>query len=344
MMHPHEDLNLSQQEYINIVRILAMGGDTCKEKIDGFGLHVTYEKIDGVIEARLVRSKADHEAHGVRAIDVDKRMAHNPEAAELYKIALRGMNDWADAHEVQLWPATYNCEVLKPGITNLINYGEGYKVIVHNVWDEGGIHGVLDWYYDSGDYIVSTTPELTINGMTEAEVSMWTNRIYDLLHDYETVGDFYKHSMRTAICGSIEGKDFDILVDDVFNYVFKMEGRKNLKVLKKEHPEFNWDKQLLNTLYLNTVDTLDRFDLEFGTAVLLTAYRDNFLGATKNMPCSHVGDAYGLKDVIDERDYNRWRTCKFRAYNLEGIVFGKYKFTGPFGPLNQIYGKLKRNA
>lgn len=340
MMHPHEDLNLSRSNYQNLIRRICMG-ITGTEKVDGFGLQVC---VIGK-EVRLVRSKTDLVNQGVAYNDIDQRMAHNPNAAKLYKTAVFEIQRvFSNLSNIPQWPSTINCEVITDGITNVIGYNRGFKVYIHNVWNRENTnsdHYITNEFVKSvekvHDSVVQSTPQITTKELVNYEYVMLLNMFENVwpiqLH---TVRDFYVYEIMNCL-----GLQKD-LATDCINYIFKC-NNKNLRELKKKYGEETFSKEKLKQIYSFATYHLDRLDLCIGE-VLISAIDPS----EKREDIQKYIDLAFEKGMISENDYDkqmrRWMFTGYKYHSIEGIVIdSKYKFTGSFGPLNKLLGYIKRN-
>lgn len=349
MMHPHEDITLTVREYRDLVHGVMLGQDyKATEKLDGFGLQVCFVGA----QVRLVRSKTDLKNGGVPVEEISKRMAHNPKARDLYTQALQNLQRVADNIEnLPQWPTTINCEVLTEGITNVIEYHRGFKVYIHNIWKRDQDMNVtvesscpfLDAIENMNDEIVQLTPEVELVEQLGLITNLVLDKLDELFHGYDNLRDVYIARAFELIANITTSYK---AAADMVDYIFK-NNPKDLRALKKMYGNGLFEKDVLSYVKYEMMRPFDEFDMMVGEMVIsaITPQSEN---VTQEELVDKMYQARNM-GLIDkeklQRQMSRWWVTGYRLHSIEGIVVnGKYKFTGPFGPVNQIMGCIKRNA
>ena len=349
MMHPHEDITLTVREYRDLVHGVMLGQDyKATEKLDGFGLQVCF--VDK--QVRLVRSKADLENGGVPVEEISKRMAHNPKARDLYTQAIKNLQRVADNIEnLPQWPSTINCEVLTEGITNVIEYHRGFKVYIHNIWERDQDMNVrvvsespfLDKIKGLNDEVVQLTPEVELVEQLGLITDLVLDKLDELFHGCDNLRDVYIARAFELIANITTSYK---AAADMVDYIFK-NNPKDLRTLKKMYGNGLFEKDVLAYVKYEMMRPFDEFDMMVGEMVIsaITPQSEN---VTQEELVDKMYQARNM-GLIDkeklQRQMSRWWVTGYRLHSIEGIVVnGKYKFTGPFGPVNQIMGCIKRNA
>lgn len=349
MMHPHEDITLTVREYRDLVHCVLHGQDyKVTEKLDGFGLQVCFVGA----QVRLVRSKADLKNGGVPVEEISKRMAHNPKARDLYTQALQNLQRVADNIEnLPHWPTTINCEVLTEGITNVIEYHRGFKVYIHNIWERDQDMNVrvvsespfLDEIKNLNDDVVQLTPEVELVEQLGLITNLVLDKLDEMFRGCDNLRDVYiarAFEIIASITTSYKA------AADMVDYIFK-NNPKDLRALKKMYGNGLFEKDVLAYVKYEMMRPFDEFDMMVGEMVIsaITPQSEN---VTQEELVDKMYQARNM-GLIDkekfQRQISRWWVTGYRLHSMEGIVVdGKYKFTGPFGPVNQIMGCIKRNA
>lgn len=350
MMHPHEDITLTVREYRDLVHSVMLGQDyKVTEKLDGFGLQVCFVGA----QVRLVRSKADLKNGGVSMEEISKRMAHNPKARDLYTQALQNLQRVADNIEnLPQWPTTINCEVLTEGITNVIEYHRGFKVYIHNIWfrneDDTNVRVAptcpfMDAIKDLNDEAVCLTPEVELVEQLGSITNLVLDKLDEMFRGYDNLRDVYiarAFKLIASITTSYKA------AADMVDYIFK-NNPKDLRTLKKMYGNGLFEKDVLAYVKCGVMRPFDEFDMMVGEMVIsaITPQSEN---VTQEELVDKMHKARNMSLIDKEkfqRQMSRWWITGYRLHSMEGIVVdGKYKFTGPFGPVNQIMGCIKRNA
>lgn len=349
MMHPHEDLTLTVREYRDLVHGVMLGQDyKVTEKLDGFGLQVCFVGA----QVRLVRSKADLKNGGVPVEEISKRMAHNPKARELYTQALQNLQRVAgNIENLPQWPTTINCEVLTEGITNVIEYHRGFKVYIHNIWERDQDMNVrvvsespfLDAIENMNDEVVQLTSEVKLVEQLGLITNLVLDKLDELFHGCDNLRDVYiarAFELIASITTSYKA------ATDMVDYIFK-NNSKDLRALKKMYGNGLFEKDVLAYVKYEMMRPFDEFDMMVGEMVIsaITPQSEN---VTQEELVDKMYQARNMSLIDKEklqRQMSRWWVTGYRLHSVEGIVVnGKYKFTGPFGPVNQIMGCIKRNV
>jgi hypothetical protein len=349
MMHPHEDITLTVREYRDLVHGVMLGQDyKVTEKLDGFGLQVCFVGA----QVRLVRSKTDLKNGGVPVEEISKRMAHNPKARDLYAQALQNLQRVAyNMEELPQWPTTINCEVLTEGITNVIEYHRGFKVYIHNIWKRDQDMNVqvvsespfLDAIENMNDEVVQLTPEVEPVEQLGLITNLVLGKLDELFHGCDNLRDVYIARAFELIANITTSYK---AAADMVDYIFK-NNLKDLRALKKMYGNGLFEKDVLAYVKYEMMRSFDEFDMMVGEMVIsaITPQSEN---VTQEELVDKMYQARNM-GLIDkeklQRQMSRWWVTGYRLHSIEGIVVnGKYKFTGPFGPVNQIMGCIKRNA
>lgn len=349
MMHPHEDITLTMREYRDLVHCVMLGQD-CKvtEKLDGFGLQVCFVGA----QVRLVRSKTDLKNGGVPVEEISKRMAHNPKARDLYTQAIENIQRVVDNIEnLPQWPTTINCEVLTEGITNVIEYHRRFKVYIHNIWKRDQDMNVqvvsespfLDKIKGLNDEVVQLTPEVELVEQLGLITNLVLDKLDGLFHGCDNLRDVYIDRAFELIANITTSYK---AAADMVDYIFK-NNPKDLRALKKMYGNGLFEKDVLAYVKYEMMRPFDEFDMMVSEMVIsaITPQSEN---VTQEELVDEMYQARNM-GLIDkekfQRQMSRWWVTGYRLHSMEGIVVnGKYKFTGPFGPVNQIMGCIKRNA
>ena len=348
-MHPHEDITLTMREYRDLVHGVMLGQDyKVTEKLDGFGLQVCFVGA----QVRLVRSKTDLKNGGVPVEGISKRMAHNPKARDLYTQALQNLQRVAyNIENLPQWPTTINCEVLTEGITNVIEYHCGFKVYIHNIWKRDQDMNVqvvsespfLDAIENMNDEVVQLTPEVELVEQLGLITNLVLDKLDELFHGCDNLRDVYIARVFELIANITTSYK---AAADMVDYIFK-NNPKNLRALKKMYGEGLFEEEDLVHIKEAVMRPFDELDMMVGEMAI-----SSITPQSENVPQNELMDKMnqarnmGLIDKEKfQRQIYRWRVTGYRLHSIEGIVVnGKYKLTGPFGPVNQIMGCIKRNA
>ena len=348
-MHPHEDITLTVREYRDLVHGVMLGQDyKVTEKLDGFGLQVCFVGA----QVRLVRSKTDLKNGGVPVEEIIKRMAHNPKARDLYTQALQNLQRVVDNIEnLPQWPTTINCEVLTEGITNVIEYHRGFKVYIHNIWKRDQDMNVqvvsenpfMDAIENMNDEVVQLTPEVELVEQLGLITNLVLDKLDELFHGCDNLRDVYIARAFELIANITTSYK---AAADMVDYIFK-NNPKDLRALKKMYGNGLFEKDVLAYVKYEMMRPFDEFDMMVSEMVIsaITPQSEN---VTQEELVDKMYQARNM-GLIDkeklQRQMSRWWITGYRLHSIEGIVVnGKYKFTGPFGPVNQIMGCIKRNA
>lgn len=336
MMHPHDDLEMTREDLIGLIRSSLNGSLRFSEKIDGWGLCLLYISDKWYI----TRSKKDMELGGIPKEDIPERFKHNPKAVEVYTEALEiieshDRDDWKDFGETGIY---YVADVTK-GRLNVIDYGSTTKLWIHCAIDKETGRTVPT-------PIISTT-DLQVGGVngylmgnTGSNVSGgFEQTIESIMNPGETIGHYYQ-------------RRFIELLDQKYPVIFDMdkeavvalweaifEGKGRLKILRKYLDEKMIDYLLGNKddIYRYLREPLDNIILQVGTLINM----DYFTASPSDSMIY-----FTLITNYNTYQYRRWRdNCMNHIPGNEGVVCqykGKtYKWTGAFAPINQLWGQRK---
>lgn len=349
MMHPHEDITLTVREYRDLVHCVMLGQDyKATEKLDGFGLQVCFVGA----QVRLVRSKTDLKNGGVPVEEISKRMAHNPKARDLYTQAIENIQRAAyNIENLPQWPTTINCEVLTEGITNVIEYHRGFKVYIHNIWKRDQDMNVqvvsespfLDAIENMNDEVVQLTPEVELVEQLGLITNLVLDKLDEMFHGCDNLRDVYIARAFELIANITTSYK---AAADMVDYIFK-NNPKDLRALKKMYGNGLFEKDVLAYVKYEMMRPFDEFDMMVGEMVIsaITPQSEN-VTQEELVDKMYQARNMGLIDKENfQRQMSRWWFTGYRLHSIEGIVVNeKYKFTGPFSPVNQIMGCIKRNA
>lgn len=280
-------------------------------------------------------------------------MAHNTKAGELYTRALQNVQRVADKiHTLPQWPSTINCEVLTEGITNVIEYHRGFKVYIHNIWERDQDMNVqvvsedplMDEIKDMNDEVVQLTPEVKLAKQPEPVCRLMLDKLDELFGLCNSLRDAYITRTYNIIMDS-GYPDMEVATYMV-DYIFK-NNPEDLRTLKKMYGNGLFEKDVLAHVKSEVMKPFDDFDMMVGEIVIacITPQSENVL-QNELMDKMNQAMSRGLIDSTKfQKQMNRWEVTGYRLHSMEGIVVDeKYRFTGPFGPVNQIMGCIKKNA
>ena len=304
MMNPQEDLNLRGED-------IQEWYDNWKyikfyEKLDGFNVHIL--KHNG--EIRVARGKNDLMNNGIGLEEINDRFP-GEHARVNFRLAIELARPYADALVEFDGRYTYNCEIIN-GQLNLIKYDDQS---LH-------VHGIKDW--ETG-----TEERVDIEGLTREPLKIERPNIFEYINSIRglmgelTLGELY-HQRFIQATGCQDKEVFSRLM--------------NSKKLLKSQGVWEWVEKDWKNLRYNITKDIDGLFIRIGDIV--KAYAEN----TKNILGQGIHDEW-LEDAFELDPINTNRIVMSHM-KIEGLVFEcngrEYKFTGSFGPINQLYGKFNR--
>lgn len=349
MMHPHDDLELSVNEFFQMIEDCVYGKQqNLTEKLDGFNVHAMMVGN----EIRFARSASDLETGGFGYNEIKDRF-QSDRVARIYQEAWLWMDvnqfplpDWDRDHQ------TYNIEVIC-GRTNIIPY-TGTHCFIHNVYTWQRPKKPQKWvntYIDSYDGKFST-PKVKYVGLSDPKETLDTinhlkTEIYKFTDQNGTLEEYYFNRFRTIVMLSPKLRKYATTNDEsilhyIFNRFFKCGMQLNLRTLRKQAKDtsdlelntiLDAEKQLVKL----TKYELDRCILRIGTFLLAGMVGQSVFRADPNILYQQISISHFTEEFVE-----RWNACNNTVYDMEGVVFEHdrklYKWTGPFAPINQLLG------
>ena len=349
MMHPHDNLKLTIEEFEEIFLGTIYGNLPMSEKLDGFNIHIL--NCGGKI--KFARNAGDLANGGFGKDEIENRFT-NDRVREIFRKGFelaeaddrfKMLPDW------DLFHFTMNTEIII-GRTNIMPYGQDMLVP----------HNLFRWQNEGSKYITVSVGELPGALKTNLPFTMldfdadfnedhWRERIDDIFEEFtgeNTLEEYYGHKFVQVAMAIMEGEFSYELVQAMFNRFFGVGEKVNLRELRKEFGSENVQKflDIEKQLVFLTKDDLDQLVLEMGTYILDHFRGLNWASGTQYFAMDKLhnevmdqlnGDPEGTKVFI-----HRWTACKGKVFATEGIVVerkgNRYKWTGPFAPVNQLLG------
>lgn len=349
MMHPHDNLKLTIREFEEIFLDTINGNLPMSEKLDGFNIHILNK--EG--EIRFARNNKDLMEGGFGKADIENRFT-NDRVREVFRKGFemaeadprfKMLPDW------DLFHYSMNVEIIT-GRTNIMPYGQD-MLVPHNLYRWGIWNG--NAHINSIDELPgafkSNLPFTMIDFGTDFNEDYWNERfdkVFEEFMETVTLEEYYEHKFAQVVMTIMEGEFSYELVKAMFNRFFGVGEKVNLRELRKEFGSENVQKflDIEKQLVFLTKDDLDQLVLEMGTYIL-----DHFRGLNwaygtqySAMDKLHNEVMAQLKEDPDGTKVfvHRWMACKGKVFATEGIVVeydgNRYKWTGPFAPVNQLLG------
>lgn len=348
MMHPHDNMGLTINGFIELFTRTVANKLPMSEKLDGFNIHILNK--EG--EIRFARNGKDLMEGGFGASEIENRFS-NERVREVFRRGFEmAMNDgrFELIPDWDLFHYTINAEIIV-GRTNIMPY-ESETIIPHNIFqwsilnDKAYIHAVKDL----PEALKTNLPGIWVDAESDFNKTYWVERIWKVFEGFtedDTIEEYYAHKFQQVVI-SVMGSGFSHeLIRAMFNRFFGVGEKVNLRELRKEFGEdiqkfLDLEKQLV----FLTKDDLDQLVLEMGTYILEHFRGVNWVRGTqyKAMDTLH----YEIMNIINTDPEgtkiftHRWMACKNKVFATEGIVVEyegeRYKWTGPFAPVNQLLG------
>lgn len=363
MMHPHDNLQLTIEQFIELVGRSLDGSLKMTEKIDGFNIH--FFNYDG--ELRFARSAKDLNEGGFNRADIETRFS-DERVREVYRAGYDYINKefpWEDLPAFELFGITVNADIVKAGRTNIMYYKET-KAYPHNMWR---------WIKQNDKYEPISVndlagypkPVIKFEPMPRFGAMLTIGKIYE--DEFEPLGldgdntlkDYYKtrFDLIMGIRFPKHHKKCPAVLDKIFERFFGLD-KTNLRELRKMtnldiQPILDERKQIMHAVK----GELDRWVLTIGTIILEHVQGINVLSGYKHKACAEIEeDLRRVRDAkagtIDLKIFERrWEHCgddhgDGKILPIEGVVVkfegNLYKWTGPFAPINQLIGGLDNRS
>lgn len=364
MKHIYEDLSLTRQDLYDIINGLTQGTISCKEKIDGFNIHIMMTP-EG---PRFARNKKDLQNAGMELIDIIKKWHDNKRVQEVYTQAFVEATDafynMTEKDIKALQPiikdsniVTLNCECLLKGNlqeTNIIPYSNNLVLYIHNIWewdlDTGKIY---EWDTDDLDYLskyVVDPIKFFDSGNIDYVRKMFLTRIDELFDNslitaINSIEDLYK-SRFIEYCYSRWPKLFDNYdgLKVLYNRYFKKDKSVNLKTLKNIYGEdfmSNMENIYYKDIYNYCITPLKNIIIDFGN-YMMRCVKSGYINKNSKYECiNYINAILNIHLTLHKNEaYENQLNYFNRQINpLEGIVFNHgnttYKLTGTFSIINK---------
>ena len=349
MMHPHDNLKLTIGQFGEIFYKTIRGELAMSEKLDGFNIHILNK--EG--EIRFARNNKDIMEGGFGKADIENRFSNDrvrevfrkgfelAEADDRFKM----LPDW------DLFHYTMNVEIIT-GRTNIVPYDPD-MLVPHNLYRWGIWNG--NAHINSIDELPGALknhiPFTMLDFNPDFNNGYWNGRLYAVFgaHDgEETLEKYYRHKFTQVVMAVMEGEFSYELVQAMFNRFFGVGEKINLRELRKEFGSENVQKflDIEKQLVFLTKDDLDQLVLEMGTYILNHFRGLNWASGApyQAMQILHEDVLKTLNNSTDGSPIfiHRWMACKGQIFATEGLVVefngDRYKWTGPFAPINQLLG------
>lgn len=347
MMHPHDNLDLTIEDFGNLIRSSLKGELGMTEKFDGFNIHI----LNKGGEIRFARNAKDLETAGFGLDDMENRFS-NERVREIFREGFKmacvdsrfdRIPDW------DLFKYTVNVEIIV-GTTNIMPY-DGFRMIIP--------HNLYRWMFDGKRHIITSIEDLrggfksdlplkNINPMKRYNELYWNARMDEIFKDTcegDKLEDYYRMKFQDVV-EALMGIHEPELVNTMFNRFFDRGVKLNLREIRKIYGEAVQeflDKQ--KALVYLTKSDLDKFVLEAGTHILEGVKGLNALGENQ---FTAPGKLYQEIKKVEGSEtslkifYDRWEACDKKIFPIEGVVVNfkghSYKWTGPFAPINRLIG------
>lgn len=339
MLHPYENLNLTISDLEDIIKQSFFNQLEFTEKVDGYNLHVL---ITPQKEIRVARSGKDLMEGGVPVEDIFERFSHNiPFANSIYQ-AIPKIRKYFEENPATIIPfteynpITFNLEILRKGVTNLLPY-DRFQIVMHGMvcWRKSDKKGyIIDRMIPMGNTpkIRISTNEFTRKVILEDII----NRLEDTFGYHETIRDLYFDRMVTFL------QNFNLTIPEnieyFFHYLFNKEQRLTASFIKSicdDEDSMNLYNLLIHTTQKNSEFIRQLKQYTIYPLKELIRYVGNILlhnchgYLNENMDDFEFISKYPL---LPEHDYYQ--------HKLEGLVFDykgvTYKWTGDFMAINKL--------
>lgn len=344
MRHPHEAFELTILDFKEICKRSLSNKIKFLEKFDGLNMFVILSS-DGI---RLARNKKDIETGGFDVSEIESRF-NNERVISVYKESLEALiRDLTsffkkEPHDLEVVSKNYvvlNVECLGGTYTpNLISYSPYKKYVIHSA-DGFNVPKELN------KFVKNTQTKVAVFCGVELSNNIYVDSLFDKLSvasDDMTLDDFY---FEHFIC-MIGGEDNPVF-RNLYDRIVKRDNSYNLKQLRKDWNTLCKDPDELQhmlddktTIRRLILSVLEEITLKVGTEILKhCVWYTNQLSSNGFI----YSDPAKILNMIRRDEYNdrRWRICQWMIPKLEGVVFEykgeKYKWTGPFAPLNAGLG------
>ena len=349
-MHPHDNLKLTIGNFIKIFGQTIENQLPASEKLDGFNIHIL--KVNG--EIRFARNAGDLAKGGFGKNEIENRFS-NDRVREVFRMGFEMAEKDArfkNLPEWELFHYTMNTEIIT-GRTNIMPYGDNLLVP----------HNLFRWH-DNGDskFVVAAVDEIpgglrTVLPFTWMPVesdyneNYWHDRVWKVFEEFtedNTLEEYYGHKFVQVVMAIMEGEYEYELIRAMFNRFFGIGEKVNLRELRKQFGSENVQKflDIEKQLVFLTKDDLDQLVLEMGTYILNHFRGLNWASGAPYQAMQILHEEV-LKTLNDSTDgspvfIHRWMACKGQIFATEGLVVefngDRYKWTGPFAPINQLLG------
>jgi hypothetical protein len=349
MMHPHDNLDLRIKDFKRLIQGTLTGLYPMTEKFDGFNIHVM--NWNGTL--RFARNFSDMKNGGFVREDIEYRFK-NEHVREVF------MKGWDEIEKNNWWKlipefnesgTTANCEIIIDGTTNIMPYPLT-QVVVHDkyIWSEDGSHTVRAVEAPRPEVSFEPFPRTVIPymwgiGVIRDEFEKYHLTDDDTLEDYYRLKfvDFVAHNTTTMI------EEHSETVAQVFNRFFERGEKVNLREIRKGCDFAHELQELLDTkrhIIATCKEVLDMAILSIGTSILSQARGLNFQAGRNYSACAElekrINKVFFSLDLDTNTFFKRWNYCDRKIFGIEGVVVefngNKYKWTGPFAPINQLLG------
>ena len=350
MMHPHDNLKLTIEEFEDIFLGTVNQNLPASEKLDGFNIHILNK--NG--EIRFARNGKDLMEGGFGKADIENRFS-NERVREVFRKGFEMTEQDARFKMIPDWDLfhyTINTEIIIAGCTNIMPYGQN-MLVPHNLYRWGIWNG--NAHINSIDELPgnlkTNLPFTWIDARQDFNEEYWHDRISKVFEEFNganTLEEYYEHKFVQVVMAIMEGEYSHELVQAMFNRFFGVGEKINLRELRKEYGSENVQKflDIEKQLVFLTKDDLDQLVLEMGTYIL-----DHFRGLNWASGIPYHAMQVLHENVLrivantenDTRIFvHRWTACSGKVFATEGLVVefkgDRYKWTGPFAPINQLLG------
>lgn len=339
MLHPYENIQLSISDLEDIIRKSFSNQMEFVEKVDGYNLHVL---ITPQKEIRVARSGKDLLNGGIPVEEIFDRFSHNiPFANAIYQ-AIPKIRKYFETHPASIItfseynPITFNLEILRKGVTNIIPY-DHFQIVMHGMvcWNKQEEQGyTIDRMIPMGN-----TPKIRIstNEFTRKVIlEDILNRLEDTFGYHESIQDLYFDRMVDFL------QNFNLQIPDNIEYFFRYFFDKDQKIPASfVKSQCNSEESIiLYNLLIHTTLKNKEFIRQLKQYTIqplkdLIRYTGNIL-----LHNCHGYLNENMSDMEFLSKYPQLPEHNYYQHKLEGLVFDykgiTYKWTGDFMVINKL--------
>lgn len=350
MMHPHDNLNLTVHDFITMFSQTIKNNLPASEKLDGFNIHIL--KYNG--EIRFARNSGDLIDNGFGKDEIKNRFS-NERVREIFHKGFEMVEKddrFLMIPEWELFHSTINAEIIT-GRTNIMYYDVD-MIVPHNIfhWQkEGSKYITISVDSFPGTRKQHRLPFTWISAEPDFNKNYWFKRIWRVFDGFtedDTLADYYRYKFDQVVTAVMGGEYSSELIRAMFDRFFEVGEKVDLRELRKKFGSENVQKfiDIKKQLVFLTKDELDQLVLEMGTCILKHFRGLNWAHNTQytaaNILHNEIMTSINTRSEETKMFIHRWMACDDNIFATEGIVVEykgeRYKWTGPFAPINQLLG------